>query len=79
MHYKDQPVVWIHPVTGEYRIPGRNDIEMPLHYKMRGFEEKRFESYFEHKQWMKSKGLVNHAAEGIDVTSDALGKNRWGY
>ena len=79
MDKRDQPTVWIHPVTGEYRIPGRNDIAMPLRYKMLGYEEKRFNSYFEHQTWMKSKGLINHAAEGIPVHEDALKKNRWGY
>ena len=79
MHYKDRPVLWIHPVTGEYKVPGRNDVEMPLQYKMQGYERREFNSYFEHQQWMRSKGLVNHAAEGISVDRDALGKNRWGY
>lgn len=79
MHWTDQPVIWINPVTGEYRIPGRNDAEMPQHYRDRGFEVRRFNSYFEHVQWMKSKGLINHAAEGIKDDEDALGKNKWGY
>ena len=79
MHPKDRPVIYIHPVTGDYKIPGRNDVEMPLRYKMQGYERREFDSYFEHQRWMKSKGLVNHAAEGIREHEDALGKNRWGY
>lgn len=79
MHSKDRPVIWINPITGEYRIPGRNDIDVPLHYKMRGFERREFNSYWEHKAWMKSKGLVNHAAEGIKEDEDCLKKNKWGY
>ena len=75
----DKPVIYIHPVTGEYRIPGRNDTDMPLRYKMLGFERKEFSSYFEHQRWMRSKGLINHAAEGIPVHEDALKKNNWGY
>lgn len=73
-----KPRIWIHSVTGELRYP-MGDEPMPLRYKMQGYEEKVFESYFEHQRWCKSKGLVNHAAEGIRNDGDILGKNRWGY
>ena len=73
-----KPRIWIHPVSGELRYP-MGDEPMPERYRMRGFEERVFESYFEHQRWCKSKGLVNHAAEGISVTEDALDKNKWGY
>lgn len=79
MHYKDQPMIWIHPVTGDYKVPPTNDVEMPLRYKMQGYEERRFNSYAEHNRWCKSKGLVSHAAEGVRAYEDALGKNKWGY
>lgn len=79
MHKSDQPMIWIHPVTGDYKVPPTNTAEMPLRYRMQGYEERRFNSYWEHQQWMKSKGLVNHRAEGIAVHEDVLKKNKWGY
>lgn len=79
MNYKDKPVVWLHPVDGRYEIPPRNDVPMPSRYEMQGFVRKEFDSYFEHAQWCKKVGLVNHGAEGISVDKDALGKNKWGY
>ena len=78
MHPKDRPVIYIHPVTGDYKIPGRNDVEMPLRYKMQGYERREFASYHEHAAWCKSKGLVNHAIEGIKEDQD-IQKNRWNY
>lgn len=79
MHYKDKPVIWLHPVTGDYKIPMHNTDPMPSRYEMAGYIRKEFDSSWEHASWMKKVGLVNHAAEGISVDKDALGKNRWGY
>lgn len=79
MHFKDQPLIWVHPLTGDYKIPPTNDVEMPLRYKMQGYEERRFNSYMEHARWCASKNLVNHASEGVSVDKDALGTNKWGY
>lgn len=78
MHSKDRPVIYIHPVTGEIKYPMKGDVEMPLRYKMLGYERREFNSYLEHASWCRSKGLVNHAVEGISVDIDAQ-KNRWGY
>jgi hypothetical protein len=72
-----KPRIWIHPVTGEPKFP-MADEPMPDRYKMLGYEEKVFDSYFEHQRWCKSKGLVNHAADGIREGND-IQKNRWGY
>lgn len=74
---RGKPRVWIHPVLGEPKFP-MGDEPMPLRYKQQGYEERVFESYFEHKQWCKSKGLVNHALEGIKDEDDAQ-LSRWGY
>lgn len=79
MHHKDQPMVWEHPVTGEYKIPPSNDAQMPSRYELQGYVERRFSSYYEHAAWCRKHGLVNHQAEGITVDKDALGKNKWGY
>lgn len=65
IHPMDRPVVWEHPETGEIRHPGRNDVPMPEHYRVRGFERKEFTSYKEHQDFNRSQGLVNHAAEDI--------------
>lgn len=74
-----KPRIWIHPVSGELRYP-MADEPMPLRYKMQGYEERVFESYFEHQRWCKDKGLINHAAEGVADHEDVLGRrNRWGY
>lgn len=73
-----KPVVYIHPVTGDYKIPASEEQEMPLRYKMQGYERREFNSYFEHAAWCKSKGLVNHYAEDVRDDGDVQ-KNRWGY
>lgn len=73
-----KPVMYIHPVTGEYRVPASDEQEMPLRYKMLGYERREFNSYHEHAAWCKSKGLVNHYIEGIGDDKDAQ-VSRWGY
>lgn len=73
-----KPRIWVHPVNGEPRFP-MGDEDMPLRYRMQGYEEVIFNSYFDHQRWCKSKGLVNHAAEGVLADGDLLGTNRWGY
>lgn len=74
-----KPIVWVHPLTGEYRIPPDEDAPMPERYKMQGYEVREFSSYFEHQKWCRDHGLVNHFVEGIKEDQDALNKNRWGY
>ena len=74
-----KPTIWIHPVTGEYKIPMHETDPMPQRYRDQGFERRVFNSYFEHKRWMESKGLICHATEDVPDDGDALGKNRWGY
>jgi len=77
-----KPVIYIHPITGDYKVPMEPDAAMPLRYKMQGYERREFNSYFEHNAWCRSKGLVNHYAEGVrnddDVAhsgnKDSLGK-----
>jgi len=71
-------VLWIHPISGEYRVPPDDQVEMPLRYRMQGYERKEFNSYFEHMAWMKSKGLVNHATEDVPDDGD-IQRNKWGY
>lgn len=73
-----KPVVWMNPVTGEYRIPPSDDVDMPLRYQMRGYVRHEFTSYFEHQAWMRKVGLRNHAAEDVRNDGDLLGKDRWG-
>lgn len=79
MHKKDRPVIYIHPVTGDYKVPMKAEVDMPLRYKMLGYERKEFDSYFDHQRWMRSKGLICHKTEDISVDKDALGTNKWGY
>jgi hypothetical protein len=78
-HKHGKPTVWIHPVTGDYKIPPTDDTVMPLRYRMLGYEVREFHSYHEHQRWMKSKGLVCHATEDVRDDGDLLGKNKWGY
>jgi len=73
-----KPVIWIHPVTGDYKIPPADDCPIPDRYKLQGYERREFNSYFEHSAWCKSKGLVNHYAEDVRDDGD-IQKNRWGY
>lgn len=35
---KERSVVWKHPVTGQIRYPGRNDVPMPERYASIGYE-----------------------------------------
>jgi len=79
--YKKQgkPVVWLNPITGDYKIPPRDDLPMPSRYELQGYVRKVFDSYFEHQSWMKKVGLVNHAAEDVRNDGDILNRNRWGY
>lgn len=72
-------VVWLHPITGEYRIPPTDDAPMPSRYELQGFIRKEFNSYFEHQAWCKKVGLRNHAAEDVKDDGDLLKKNAWGY
>ncbi len=66
------PVVYIHPVTGEYEIPMNPDVPIPLRYAVRGFIKKEFTSYHEHTSWMKQVGLVNHATEDVRNDGDII-------
>lgn len=73
------PVVYVHPITGDYRIPLAPDEPMPERYKLQGYERREFTSYLEHQKWCNDHNLVNKYAEGISNEDDILGKNKWGY
>lgn len=62
IHEKERAVVYQHPVTGEVRYPGRNDVPMPALYRKQGFERREFNSLRELDSFTKSRGLVNEAA-----------------
>lgn len=71
---RGNPVLWLNPVTGDYRVPMDPDAPIPDKYKALGLERREFTSYHEHQSVCKKLGLVNHYDEDIRNDDDLLGR-----
>lgn len=54
-------VVWKHPITGEVRYPGRNDVPMPQRYQRAGYQRHELTSLRALQQFERERGVVNEA------------------
>ena len=61
-HPSERAVVWKHPVTGQVRYPGRNDVPMPKRYAEQGFERHEMPTLRDVHRLEKQKGVLNEKA-----------------
>ena len=62
VHASQRAVVFEHPVTGEVRYPGRNDIPIPQRYADEGFVRKEFPTLASLQSFERSHGVLNDKA-----------------
>lgn len=59
---KERAVVWEHPLTGEVKYPGRNDVPMPTRYQQQGYQRRELSSLREVERFEKSHGVSSEVA-----------------